>query len=269
MRTEGKNRAYVFGPISARAAGASSQRLARATAMWLRRAAAVAWSVPIAITFNDGVASIARVPDVGAVGCDDARASARSSAGSASESSSSSSSRCEPSTTASDGGEPAPSPSPQHCYVLLDRFRARRHMWRRGQVVHLRSPHDPDVSLAQRLVALEGDWVTRRDGGGAVVKIPKGHCWLEAAHVSKELELEVDAAEGRGGRRSAARGGGSGPGDGAAIAADDVGVAPVALLDGVVAAVVWPPSRAAIARRALSSDRVLMRAERGTDGHEY
>ena len=55
----------------------------------------------------------------------------------------------------------------------------------------------------------------------------------------------------------------------AAIAAEDVGVAPVALLDGVVAAVVWPPSRAAIARRALSSDRVLMRAERGTDGHEY
>ena len=44
--------------------------------------------------------------------------------------------------------------------MLLDKLCPRTYSFERGDVVYLRTPSDPDRITMQRLVALEGDWVT-------------------------------------------------------------------------------------------------------------
>ena len=71
------------------------------------------------------------------------------------------------------------SPSPTSArLVLLDRVTPRTFSFARGDVVYLRSPSNQDRWVTRRLVALEGDWVTRA-ADDDVTKVPRGHCWIE------------------------------------------------------------------------------------------
>ncbi|KAJ0407916.1 hypothetical protein P43SY_009203 [Pythium insidiosum] len=112
--------------------------------------------------------------------------------------------------------------------VLLDKFSIQiRHRYRRGDVVVLTSPEDPNGKLVKRLVALEGDIIQGRDGHSIV--IPQGKCWVE--------------------------------GDNNALSDDDsnkFGPVPLALLDSRVAAVVWPLDRMKLVERKMPENRSIV-----------
>ncbi|CAM9187199.1 unnamed protein product [Phaeothamnion confervicola] len=96
----------------------------------------------------------------------------------------------------------------------------------RGDVVSFRSPFNPDEKLVKRLIAMDGDWV--RPGGGAgggigapLLHVPRGHCWVE--------------------------------GDNPVLSDDSnsYGPIPMALLEGRVTHVLWPPHRVGPLKKAI------------------
>ena len=130
----------------------------------LRRLRDVALSIPVVITINDCVGSVAPA-NLAHLPVAPADAGDR---------------------WASSPGTEVPSSSgrahPERALVVLDRVAPRAFTFARGDVVYLRDPSDPTAWRVRRLVATEGDWVTapRSDD---VRKVPKGHCWLERARV--------------------------------------------------------------------------------------
>ncbi|KAG5440182.1 hypothetical protein PCANB_001751 [Pneumocystis canis] len=50
---------------------------------------------------------------------------------------------------------------------------------KRGEIVMIKSPIEPDVYLAKRVLALEGDIVQTRSHIPIRVKVPKGYLWIE------------------------------------------------------------------------------------------
>ncbi|RWS31940.1 mitochondrial inner membrane protease subunit 2-like protein, partial [Leptotrombidium deliense] len=48
------------------------------------------------------------------------------------------------------------------------------------------SPKNPEQKLIKRVIALEGDIV--RSTASKVIKIPKGHCWVEGDHTRNSLD---------------------------------------------------------------------------------
>ncbi|KAI9248653.1 LexA/Signal peptidase [Sporodiniella umbellata] len=62
--------------------------------------------------------------------------------------------------------------------VLLDRFSVHSHEYRRGQVVMLTSPLDPNRLITKRIIGLPGDMVQPLRKKEKVA-IPQGHCWIE------------------------------------------------------------------------------------------
>lgn len=67
-----------------------------------------------------------------------------------------------------------------HDVVLLQRWSISLHQYKRGDVVTLYSPQNPDLLTTKRIVALEGDLVTPLPPSGPTpVRIPPGHCWVE------------------------------------------------------------------------------------------
>lgn len=188
----------MFQPIELRAWGAGRGDM-------LRRAANVAFTVPVFITINDCIVSVARA---------DASEPRENIWGGPRETGEASSS--------------SPSPGTSARLVLLDRVTPRTFSFARGDVVYLRSPSNQDRWVTRRLVALEGDWVTRA-ADDDVTKVPRGHCWIE----------RVEA--GTGDRDE----------DGRAV--------PLALLDARVSHVLWPPSEVGAVRRKTRPGRVLMR----------
>ena len=65
-------------------------------------------------------------------------------------------------TRAADGG--ADAAGAPRTVVALSKLSVRWNWHGRGDVVVLRSPSDPAELITKRLIALEGDWVQRRDG---------------------------------------------------------------------------------------------------------
>ena len=66
--------------------------------------------------------------------------------------------------------------------VVLDKWSARQLNFKRGDVVVLRSPSNPDELLTKRIVGLPGDCVRPRPTalhGDAMTNIPRGHVWVE------------------------------------------------------------------------------------------
>ena len=187
----------MFQPIELRAWGAGRGDM-------LRRAANVAFTVPVFITINDCIVSVARAD------ASEPRENIGAGPRETGEASSSS-----------------PSPGTSARLVLLDRVTPRTFSFARGDVVYLRSPSNQDRWVTRRLVALEGDWVTRA-ADDDVTKVPRGHCWIERV----EAGTGVD-------------------GDGRAV--------PLALLDARVSHVLWPPSEVGAVRRETRPGRVLMR----------
>ena len=179
----------------------------------LRRAANVAFTVPVFVTINDCIVSVAR-----------ADASELGVAASPVE-------NCE--RRVGPGGDRSPTDGPQstssRALVVLDRLTPRTFSFARGDVVYLRSPSDQDRWVTRRLVALEGDWVTRA-ADDDVTKVPRGHCWIESVEAGTGVEADED---------------------GRAV--------PLALLDARVSHVLWPPSEVGAVRRETRPGRVLMR----------
>ena len=75
------------------------------------------------------------------------------------------------------------------------------------------------------------DWVRTRSGHGAMVQVPKGHCWIE--------------------------------GDNTTMSADSnrFGAVPLGLVDARVLCVVWPPNRVGVVARRPVPERVMTREE--------
>ncbi|KAI9282938.1 peptidase S24/S26A/S26B/S26C [Umbelopsis sp. AD052] len=65
--------------------------------------------------------------------------------------------------------------------VLLSHWGAIGHKFQRGEVVAMTSPHNPDLTITKRIIALEGDSVRPlpQSDQKSVVYVPKGHCWVE------------------------------------------------------------------------------------------
>eukprot|EP00742_Colponemidia_sp_Colp-10_P010755 GILJ01011845.1.p1 GENE.GILJ01011845.1~~GILJ01011845.1.p1 ORF type:complete len:174 (-),score=6.29 GILJ01011845.1:153-674(-) len=109
--------------------------------------------------------------------------------------------------------------------VLLDKRSVASHMFRRGEVVVLRSPEDPDRQIVKRLLAVEGDWI-RPYHDSELVKVPKGQCWIEGDNPS----ISIDS--------------------------NNFGPVPLALIEAKVMRVLWPPSRVGPVERQDSGGRV-------------
>ncbi|KAK9908797.1 hypothetical protein WJX75_003046 [Coccomyxa subellipsoidea] len=113
--------------------------------------------------------------------------------------------------------------------VLADKWSIKLYRYSRGDVVLLRSPEDPDMTLIKRLLALEGDWVTI-PGSLELAKIPKGHCWVEGDNP----ECSSDSRS-------------------------KFGPVPVALIEGRVQYIFWPPSRAGRVDSHVPAGRLLVK----------
>ena len=214
----------------------------------------MALSIPVIITVNDCVATVARA-DAAELPI------GRPEAGRASDGARGVPSEAGPSS--SRGGDAA--------WVVLDRTATRLLTFARGDMVYLKTPSDPNVRAVRRLVALEGDWVTAADSD-EVQKIPKGHCRLERVAETRGFQGRKTwhmgtagtrcrgVADAKAATRRAGDGDGTADGNGDGTAdADDFDVVPVALLDARVPAVLWPPSRFGLVTREISPGRVLMR----------
>ena len=59
-----------------------------------------------------------------------------------------------------------------------------------GSIVALNDPYHPGTILFRRVIATENMWVKRKDDGG-IIKVPKGHVWLE--NVSFATSQEDDS----------------------------------------------------------------------------
>ena len=219
----------------------------------LRRLRDVALSIPVAITVNDCVASVARADaaDLPRARPEDDRASDEA--------------RRVPS-------EAAPSSRGDAAFVVLDRTATRFLNFARGDMVYLKTPSDPGVRAVRRLVALEGDWVTAVDSD-EVQKIPKGHCRVERVDETRGFRgrggtwyTGTTGTRWRGKAENAAGtrrvGDGTGDGIGDELGGDDFDVVPIALLDARVPAVLWPPSMFGFVSREIPPGRVLMRDDR-------
>ncbi|ORZ39442.1 peptidase S24/S26A/S26B/S26C, partial [Catenaria anguillulae PL171] len=107
--------------------------------------------------------------------------------------------------------------------LLLNKYSLSTRAWKRGDVVTLRSPTDPDHVVSKRIIALDSDYVipdhrsafVRRAGlaPGQAIRIPKGHVWVEG-------DAGLHSRD-----------------------SNEYGPIPVGLITSKIAAVVWPLSR--------------------------
>ncbi|KAI9333560.1 peptidase S24/S26A/S26B/S26C [Obelidium mucronatum] len=95
----------------------------------------------------------------------------------------------------------------QRDWVLLDKLAVQRERISHGDVVTFTAPHDPELTLVKRVIALEGDVVHTRPPPSLkyeypeknlkftppprFVKIPKGHCWVESDESYRGIDSNV------------------------------------------------------------------------------
>ncbi|CAB3365516.1 Hypothetical predicted protein [Cloeon dipterum] len=73
-------------------------------------------------------------------------------------------------------------------FVYLDRLPLRNFCIDRGDVVSLISPKNPSEVLIKRVVGLEGDLVVTKRYKKPLVRVPKGHCWVEGDNAGRSLD---------------------------------------------------------------------------------
>lgn len=61
----------------------------------------------------------------------------------------------------------------------MNRWRIRHYKPKSGDIVSLYSPIDPKKRLVKRVIAVEGEVIRTQRYKLHLVKIPKGHCWVE------------------------------------------------------------------------------------------
>ncbi|XP_064632074.1 mitochondrial inner membrane protease subunit 2-like isoform X2 [Lineus longissimus] len=98
-------------------------------------------------------------------------------------------------------------------YVLLNKWGVRNYRFKRGEVISLRSPSNPEQRLIKRIIALEGDTVRTLHYKNRYVRIPEGHCWVEGDHHGHSLDSNL------------------------------FGPVSVSLIQAKASHIVWPPSR--------------------------
>ncbi|XP_034876826.1 mitochondrial inner membrane protease subunit 2 isoform X1 [Mirounga leonina] len=118
---------------------------------WVRRYAKAFFkgffvAVPVAVTFLDRVACVARVEGAS----------------------------MQPSLN--------PGGSQSSDVVLLNHWKMRNFEVQRGDIVSLVSPKNPEQKIIKRVIALEGDIVKTIGHKNRYVKVPRGHIWVEGDH---------------------------------------------------------------------------------------
>ncbi|CAG9791229.1 unnamed protein product [Diatraea saccharalis] len=73
-------------------------------------------------------------------------------------------------------------------YVFLSRWAVRDYDVKRGDIISLVSPKDPNQKIIKRVVALQGDIVNTMGYKSQYVKVPEGHCWVEGDHTGHTLD---------------------------------------------------------------------------------
>ncbi|XP_024846827.1 mitochondrial inner membrane protease subunit 2 isoform X2 [Bos taurus] len=66
--------------------------------------------------------------------------------------------------------------------VLLNHWKVRNFEVQRGDIVSLVSPKNPEQKIIKRVIALEGDIVKTMGHKNRYVKVPRGHIWVEGDH---------------------------------------------------------------------------------------
>lgn len=112
-------------------------------------------------------------------------------------------------------------------WVLVEKWSVKlRHIHHHGDVVVLWAPDAPHQQIVKRLIALEGDTVSVP--GEQPVTVPEGRCWVEGDNAEESLDS-----------RSA------------------YGPVHLGLLEGRVACIIWPPSRAGWVEATPAPGRLL------------
>ncbi|XP_054163416.1 mitochondrial inner membrane protease subunit 2-like [Oppia nitens] len=110
--------------------------------------------------------------------------------------------------------------------VLLSHWSARKFDVKRGQIVSLVSPREPNQLIIKRVVALEGDTVvTRPRYRHRTIIVPKGHCWVEGDNSDKSMDSNT------------------------------FGCVPLGLISAICQYIIWPPKRWTKVEPSLPADR--------------
>ncbi|SAM01568.1 hypothetical protein [Absidia glauca] len=113
--------------------------------------------------------------------------------------------------------------------VLLNKWAATDHVFKRGEVVTLTSPTHPDHKIIKRIIALPGDTVKPLRSGQKPVRVPKGHCWVEGDEAFHSKD------------------------------SNSFGTVPIGLINAKVTRILWPPSRfGPVDKKQWPVDRVQM-----------
>ncbi|CAK1541825.1 unnamed protein product [Leptosia nina] len=73
-------------------------------------------------------------------------------------------------------------------YVFLSRWSVKDYNIKRGDIISLVSPKDPNQKIIKRVVALEGDIVSTLGYKNQFVRVPEGHIWVEGDHTGHTLD---------------------------------------------------------------------------------
>ncbi|KAJ8616953.1 hypothetical protein MRB53_013139 [Persea americana] len=109
--------------------------------------------------------------------------------------------------------------------VLVEKFCLAKYKFSHGDVIVFRSPSNHKETLVKRLIALPGEWI-RVPESREILKIPQGHCWVEGDNSTHSLDSR------------------------------SFGPIPLALIQGRVSHVIWPPQRMGEVERKLPTGRV-------------
>ncbi|KAK9510201.1 hypothetical protein O3M35_005036 [Rhynocoris fuscipes] len=123
-------------------------------------------------------------------------------------------------------GYPLLNPDSTTDYVFLSKWSVRCYEVSRGDVVALFSPKDPDQKLIKRIIGLEGDVINTLSYSTKLVKVPKGHCWVEGDNASNSMDSNL------------------------------FGPIAIGLITARATAIVWPPSRWQYVKSELPPQRI-------------
>lgn len=111
-------------------------------------------------------------------------------------------------------------------YVFLNRWAARSLDIKRGEIISLISPKDPDQIIIKRVVGIQGDIIATLGYRREVVRIPDGHCWVEGDHTGHSVD------------------------------SNHFGPVSLGLITAKAACIVWPPSRWQCIRSVVPQSRI-------------
>ncbi|KAM8891929.1 mitochondrial inner membrane protease subunit 2 isoform 3-T7 [Spinachia spinachia] len=109
--------------------------------------------------------------------------------------------------------------------VLLNRWSVRNYEVRRGDIVSVMSPKNPQQKIIKRVIGLEGDFIRTLSYKNRYVRVPDGHFWIEGDHHGHSLD------------------------------SNSFGPVSVGLLHGRASHIVWPPNRWQRIEASLPADR--------------